>query len=102
MVGLPSVVWISILKFSSICKSILVENYSIQNQIDQQSKLQELDIFLKERLEESNIIMDNLAKTSKSSSQKDDPHESQEDYVISELINGDTVVFLQNEYSNNE
>src|SRR3984885_13531760 len=59
----------------------------LQNEMDQQSKLQELDIFLKERLEESNIIMENIAKISKSSSKKDDPHESQEDYVISELIN---------------
>ena len=63
----------------------------IQNEMDQQSKLQELDIFLKERLEESNIIMDNLAKTSKTSSQKDEPTESQEDYVISELINEDNL-----------
>ena len=58
--------------------------------MDQQSKLQELDIFLKERLEESNIIMDNLAKTPKSSSQKDDPP-NQKKIMLSELINGDNL-----------
>ena len=56
----------------------------VQSTISQSSQKQDLELFLKERLEESNIIFDNL--TSKSS-QKDDTQELEEEYVISEYIN---------------
>ena len=92
--------------FSTIDGIPDIQNELVDQSISIQSNhIQQLEEFLKERMEESNQIFNNLENTSKGF-QKDDSNEMeeesylQEDQVISEYTNGETPEFSDAQLEN--